>query len=377
MSKPKFNFEGIKPAFFGGGLKAFIQTVLPTIYDDSLSYYELLNKVVKHLNNMGDAVKTLDENQELFFATVTKYINENATETYDIVLDNPFTTLSAEEVNEIYQAVEDNKIVRVIVKQPNNGNQYVCYYASYDRSTVDDNTTNDLYFMGYPIKRFDYTTRYFDMKVVKIEHDTGYVTAYSDHKIPTKAYVDNSVDITERSLVNKIDEIDAKIITFFISTNDIEGDGDLDSTKITTSDTVENLYNKIANQNNRNVSINVELRLIKNDSVSYILEGSASCRELANDRVVSIRFKPDDIEFYFLGFASSNIWLGSKTTIRGLPQVTSADNGKFLGVKYGGWNLVDAPSGNLPGGGNAGDFLVKTTTGAGWKTVPSAESEVF
>lgn len=370
MSKPKFNFEGIKPAFFGGGLKAFIQTVLPTIYDDSLSYYELLNKVVKHLNNMGDAVETINDNQELFFAAVTKYINENATETYDIVLDNPFTTLSAEEVNEVYQAVEDNKIVRVIVKDPVSGNQYVCYYASYDRSTVDENTKNDLYFMGYPIKRFDDATRYFDLKVVKIEHDTGYVTAYSDHKIPTKAYVDTSVASSELRANDKLK-------CFRFTTNDIDGDGNLNPNTINVSPNVQAIYDALTAEGNTNISVCCILRLYKGENVVTISGATAACSQLSDDKAVTVTFKSADVQFFFAGFVSTNDWLGTKTTIRGLPQVTSADNGKFLGVKHGGWNLVDAPSGNLPGGGNAGDFLVKTTTGAEWKTVPSAESEVF
>lgn len=37
------------------------QTVLPSVYDDSLSYYELLNKVVAYLNEMGDNVSALHD----------------------------------------------------------------------------------------------------------------------------------------------------------------------------------------------------------------------------------------------------------------------------------------------------------------------------
>ena len=34
-----------------GAFRFWCQTVLPLVYDDSLSYYELLNKVVVYLNN--------------------------------------------------------------------------------------------------------------------------------------------------------------------------------------------------------------------------------------------------------------------------------------------------------------------------------------
>lgn len=57
------NFKTLKPFRF------WCQKVLPLVYDDSLSYYELLNKVVDYLNNtiedvelLNDNVNTLDEN---------------------------------------------------------------------------------------------------------------------------------------------------------------------------------------------------------------------------------------------------------------------------------------------------------------------------
>ena len=37
------------------------QKVLPLVYDDSLSYYELLCKVVDYLNKTMEDVETLDE----------------------------------------------------------------------------------------------------------------------------------------------------------------------------------------------------------------------------------------------------------------------------------------------------------------------------
>lgn len=37
------------------------QSVLPLVYDDSLSYYEVLCKVVKYLNDMVDAVNEVPE----------------------------------------------------------------------------------------------------------------------------------------------------------------------------------------------------------------------------------------------------------------------------------------------------------------------------
>lgn len=47
------NYSELQPFRF------WCQTVLPAVYDDSLSYYELLNKVVAYLNEMGENVSAL------------------------------------------------------------------------------------------------------------------------------------------------------------------------------------------------------------------------------------------------------------------------------------------------------------------------------
>lgn len=44
----------------------WVQKVLPTVYDDSLSYYELLNKVVEYLNTMGEDVNLLYDTTEQY-----------------------------------------------------------------------------------------------------------------------------------------------------------------------------------------------------------------------------------------------------------------------------------------------------------------------
>lgn len=40
------------------------QKVLPLVYDDSLSYYEILCKVVDYLNNMRDDINTINDEWE-------------------------------------------------------------------------------------------------------------------------------------------------------------------------------------------------------------------------------------------------------------------------------------------------------------------------
>ena len=42
-------------------LKYHVQAVLPTVYDDSLSYYELLNKVVQKTNEVIEQMNNYEE----------------------------------------------------------------------------------------------------------------------------------------------------------------------------------------------------------------------------------------------------------------------------------------------------------------------------
>ena len=54
-------------------LRFWCQKVLPLVYDDSLSYYEFLCKVVAKLNEMIDFINSLpDEYKDL----ILKYLNE-------------------------------------------------------------------------------------------------------------------------------------------------------------------------------------------------------------------------------------------------------------------------------------------------------------
>ena len=201
----KFKPDGIKPAFLQGGFKAFVQTVLPTIYDDSLSYYELLNRVVKYLNTTNEAVNTFSENQNTFFDEVTNYINNNIVPTFDVVINSTFTTLSSETVTELYNTIANNRLARIIVSVPNSGISYACYYATHDTETVENNPAkNDLYFIGYKLKSITYGTRYFNEVIVKVT-DNGQVTTYSDFNIVTKSYVDYMLASTELRLLNYVD----------------------------------------------------------------------------------------------------------------------------------------------------------------------------
>lgn len=57
-------------------LAFWCQKVLPLVYDDSLSYYELLCKVVKHLNDNTDAINVLIEFFNSYAAEIKEVIEE-------------------------------------------------------------------------------------------------------------------------------------------------------------------------------------------------------------------------------------------------------------------------------------------------------------
>ena len=79
VSNPQANFTPPLKGYTGqGAFRFWCQTVLPLVYDDSLSYYELLNKVVQYLNNTISDVSNLEYNvQGLYDAYVSlqNYVN--------------------------------------------------------------------------------------------------------------------------------------------------------------------------------------------------------------------------------------------------------------------------------------------------------------
>ena len=61
-----------------------IQKVLPAVYDDSLSYYELLSKVISHLNEMGETTNSIISS----FNEISEWVmNEGLSETVSEKID--------------------------------------------------------------------------------------------------------------------------------------------------------------------------------------------------------------------------------------------------------------------------------------------------
>lgn len=84
--------------------------VLPEVYDDSLSYYELLNKVVGYLNQAMKNVDTLSDNVISIYNTVVElqqYVSEHLDESVEAAIEQYFKThkfVTNVEVNAIIES---------------------------------------------------------------------------------------------------------------------------------------------------------------------------------------------------------------------------------------------------------------------------------
>ena len=82
--------------------KFWCQKVLPLVYDDSLSYYEVLCKVVEYINNLIAEDKLIEENiSELQneLAEVQKWINNYDTSYAEQIIKDTIATMIFVEIN--------------------------------------------------------------------------------------------------------------------------------------------------------------------------------------------------------------------------------------------------------------------------------------
>lgn len=83
--------------------KFWCQKVLPLVYDDSLSYYEVLCKVVDYLNNMvSDVNKVIDKFEELRkeLAIVQAWIDNFSTEYLEKLIKEKIATMIFVEISD-------------------------------------------------------------------------------------------------------------------------------------------------------------------------------------------------------------------------------------------------------------------------------------
>lgn len=112
--------------------KFWCQKVLPLVYDDSLSYYEVLCKVVDYINNLINEDRLIEEN-------ITELQNE-LTEVQNWI--NNFDTTYAEEIIKKYIAT------MIFVEINDDG--YIVYNIPENWNDITFNTTDlDIHIDGY------------------------------------------------------------------------------------------------------------------------------------------------------------------------------------------------------------------------------------
>lgn len=118
---PDYNFTGTSTL---SPFEVWCQKVLPTIYDNSLSYYELLTKVVKYLNdtmsNVNDLQKDVTElnkayNQLVTYVNAFKDYSENRMDNQDEAIAN-LTTAWNKFQEEMQKAIDDipNQVINAV-----------------------------------------------------------------------------------------------------------------------------------------------------------------------------------------------------------------------------------------------------------------------
>lgn len=112
-----------------GAFRFWCQTVLPIVYDDSLSYYELLNKVVNYLNNTISDVASLENNfGDLFvaFNNLQDYVN------------NYFSSLDVQKEidNKLDEMADNGELTRLVF-------QYLGYVTPEMYGAIGDGITDD------------------------------------------------------------------------------------------------------------------------------------------------------------------------------------------------------------------------------------------
>ena len=90
-----------------GAFRYWCQKVLPLVYDDSLSYYELLNKIVVYLNNTIEDVAKAEGNIDSLLAAYTELKND---------VDNYFNSLDVQEEinNKLDEMAEHDELSTLI-----------------------------------------------------------------------------------------------------------------------------------------------------------------------------------------------------------------------------------------------------------------------
>ena len=117
------------------------QKVLPLVYDDSLSYYELLNKVVKYLNDVTENVNALGTAFQELEDSLNHYVEDVVEERLDqMVEDGSLDDIVAEVLNDKFNAYTTATNARISTLETKVNNHGTSLSDQSSRITAIENT---------------------------------------------------------------------------------------------------------------------------------------------------------------------------------------------------------------------------------------------
>lgn len=117
------------------------QKVLPLVYDDSLSYYELLNKVVKYLNDVTENVNSLGTAFQELEESLDHYVNDVVEERLDqMVEDGTLDDIVSEVLTDKFNAYTTATNARISTLETTVNNHGTSLSDQSSRITAIENT---------------------------------------------------------------------------------------------------------------------------------------------------------------------------------------------------------------------------------------------
>lgn len=170
------------------------QKVLPTVYDDSLSYYELLTKVVNYLNENIDNVNTLNENVENLYnayVLLQSYVNN--------FVDSEVLPAVSDKIDEM---AEDGTLTQLIMEYIDPYYVTPKMYNAVGDGVTDDTSAFETMFEDADDKKVEVIVPYGSYKLTHdIFSDDSVVTinegVYTDKKLIVSKNISNSPKMAE------------------------------------------------------------------------------------------------------------------------------------------------------------------------------------